>query len=312
MNICGAVFEGGGVRGIGLVGAASVFEKEGYKFCALAGSSAGAIVAALLAAGFSCGEIETEIKKLDYTKFKEENTLDKIGVVGKYINIESSFGIYSADYFESWLSSMLAKKSCAAFGDLRIKLQVTASDISDKKLLILPEDLEHFGINPKTFSLAKAVRMSMSIPIFYKPSILKDQTGREHHIVDGGLYSNYPINILDGGGLLKNPVFGIRFLRAPSAVANKKGNLLDYLKDVVASVVEAHDIGCLENIKGDTERTVFIPTTVLSAGAERHIGATDFDITREEADKLFENGVAAAREFLHGWSFEAWKKQFRG
>ena len=54
MKLCNGVFEGGGVRGIAHVGAACVLEAAGYRFEALAGSSAGAIVAALLAAGYPC------------------------------------------------------------------------------------------------------------------------------------------------------------------------------------------------------------------------------------------------------------------
>jgi len=45
-----AVFEGGGVKGIGLVGAVAVAEEKGYHWVNVAGTSAGAIVAALLAA----------------------------------------------------------------------------------------------------------------------------------------------------------------------------------------------------------------------------------------------------------------------
>ena len=70
---CDAVFEGGGVLGIGLVGAAKAIEAAGYEFSRLAGSSAGAIVAALLAAGYNCDEIENEIKQLDYTKFRQKH-----------------------------------------------------------------------------------------------------------------------------------------------------------------------------------------------------------------------------------------------
>jgi len=67
-----AVFEGGGVKGIGLVGAVSVIEKAGYKFENLAGTSAGEIVAGLLAVGFSSEEIKEELKKLNYNDFKDE------------------------------------------------------------------------------------------------------------------------------------------------------------------------------------------------------------------------------------------------
>jgi len=46
-----AVFEGGGVKGTGLVGAVDVTLQQGYEFANVAGTSAGAIVAAFVAAG---------------------------------------------------------------------------------------------------------------------------------------------------------------------------------------------------------------------------------------------------------------------
>jgi NTE family protein len=52
-----AVFEGGGVKGIGLVGAVTVMEERGYRWMNLAGTSAGAIVASLLAAGYTGPEL---------------------------------------------------------------------------------------------------------------------------------------------------------------------------------------------------------------------------------------------------------------
>ena len=54
-----AVFEGGGVKGIALVGAAAVVEAAGYRFNNLAGTSAGAIVAALLGAGYTAAELQS-------------------------------------------------------------------------------------------------------------------------------------------------------------------------------------------------------------------------------------------------------------
>ena len=53
---CDAVFEGGGVKGIGLVGAVAVTEAQGYEFVNAAGTSAGAIIAALVAAGRQAAE----------------------------------------------------------------------------------------------------------------------------------------------------------------------------------------------------------------------------------------------------------------
>ncbi len=48
------VFEGGGVRGIAHVGAICALAEKGYEWERVAGTSAGSIIAALLAAGYSC------------------------------------------------------------------------------------------------------------------------------------------------------------------------------------------------------------------------------------------------------------------
>ena len=53
-----AVFEGGGVKGIGLVGAVAVAEEKGYRWMNLAGTSAGAIVDTLIAAGYTAEEMK--------------------------------------------------------------------------------------------------------------------------------------------------------------------------------------------------------------------------------------------------------------
>src|SRR5215212_5277644 len=51
------VFEGGGAKGIVLVGAYEVFSKAGHTFDRLLGTSAGAITATLLAAGYTAQEM---------------------------------------------------------------------------------------------------------------------------------------------------------------------------------------------------------------------------------------------------------------
>lgn len=67
------VFEGGGVRGIAHVGAICALNERGYSFERVAGTSAGAIIAALLAAGYSCTELKDIISTLDYYQFTKKN-----------------------------------------------------------------------------------------------------------------------------------------------------------------------------------------------------------------------------------------------
>ncbi len=65
-----AVFEGGGVKGIGLVGAVAEVEKAGYEFVNLAGTSAGAIVASLLAVGYTAEELKREDREAELQRLQ--------------------------------------------------------------------------------------------------------------------------------------------------------------------------------------------------------------------------------------------------
>ncbi len=58
------VFDGGGVKGIALVGALSVLEEEGFQPQNVAGTSAGAIVATLLAAGYTAVQLRDILAEL--------------------------------------------------------------------------------------------------------------------------------------------------------------------------------------------------------------------------------------------------------
>jgi len=329
---CDAVFQGGGVKGIGLVGAVASIEKAGYEFMNVAGSSAGAIVSALLAAGYNSEEMRAELKQLDYTKFKQENFLDKLGTLGKTLSIIINYGIYSADYFENWLESLLRRKNKTRFKDIRTdfdeekyryKFNAIASDLTERKMLVLPGDLKHFGFDPDEFGIAKAVRMSMSIPVFFEPFKLKDIDGKEHIIVDGGLLSNYPIWLLDDNS--KNPpwpTFGFKFSTSIKDDQDQTGgyeqadaikNVFNYIMSLLHTMLDAHDKYHVSNSSGDFERTILISNKLENSINKKReqIGTTDFDITQEECDQLFSNGFSSAEKFLANWNFGDWVKKYR-
>src|SRR5699024_2802384 len=211
-----AVFEGGGVKGIGFTGAISEIEKAGYSFENLVGTSAGAIVATLLAVGYSAKEIKEELESLNYELFKDKSTFGRsLGVLCKY-------GMYKGDYVEHWIEDLLRRKNISIFGDLitnypeekyKYKLQIIASDLRNKRILVLPRDLNLFGLDPNCFSIARAVRMSLSIPLFFQPVPIYDNEGKKHIIVDGAVLSNYPIWLLDDNSANPPwPTFGFKLI----------------------------------------------------------------------------------------------------
>jgi NTE family protein len=323
---CDGVFEGGGVKGIGLGGAVSEVEKAGYEFENLAGTSAGAIVASLLAAGYSSAELRNVIERLNYNDFKDQGILDQVPLLGKALSIGFEYGIYEGEFLEGWLENLLRVKGSMKFGDLRTKykdekykyrLQVIASDISDHRLLVLPGDLADFGFDPDKLSISRAVRMSMSIPFFFEPVKITDNSGRVHYIVDGGVLSNYPIWLLDDGtGNPRWPTFGFKLME-PDKRELKEGfrnpinNPIRFLQAIIGTMMDAHDNYHVSQSKGDYDRTIGIPTVVKVEDAEVEIKTTDFDLSAEESAALYRNGQEAARVFMQKWNFEEWKKKYR-
>ncbi len=320
MKSCNAVFEGGGVKGIGHVGAFTALEKAGYECHMVAGSSAGAIVAALIAAGYHGDEMHHLMKSIDYHKFIQKDFLDHLGRAGMLMSILFHYGIYSAEQLERWLNQLLLKKHTACFKDVKnedgsYRLQVTTVDLTTRELLVLPKDLKKFHIDIDSFSIAEAVRMSMSIPIFYEPYVLKDMHGVKHYMVDGGLLSNYPIWILDDGVQpLHDPIFGFKFIADFKQKCKKlhaPDHFLDYAKQITSTLLDAFDNMQISNAKGDYARSILIPSAVAVDGESYHISSTDFDITSQESEALFQNGMRAGEQFLSTWNFQNWLRKYR-
>src|SRR5215213_2824248 len=193
------VFEGGGVKGIGLAGALATLEERGYTPQNVAGTSAGAITAALLAAGYSAAELRELIIGLDYRQFEDKGWEDRVPLFEKSLSMLLDLGLYEGERFLAWIRELLAAKNVHTFADLvhpeyaddpqyRSRLQVIASDVTTHELLVLPRDARKLGLEPDELDVGLAVRMSMSIPVFFEPVRLEHGTTQQTHlIVDGGM-----------------------------------------------------------------------------------------------------------------------------
>jgi len=308
------VFEGGGVKGIGLVGALSVLEAKGFQPGSLAGTSAGAIVATLCAAGYTATELKTIIGSIDFNRFKDTSLIGRVPIAGPVINLLTQLGIYQGDYFLKLMQDLLAAKGIRAFGDLldrefandpryRFRLRVVASDLSRGVMLVLPQDIASYGVAPEALEVALAVRMSMSIPFFFKPVRLKNQGAATSYVVDGGVLSNFPVELFDSADVPAWPTFGFRLVQPgpPPVVRHDVGGPLSLLAAMFATAMEAHDARYIETHN-------FVRTIAIDSLG---IGATAFDLTGEQKEALFQSGVAAATEFLQQWDFEAYKRLYR-
>lgn len=319
-----AVFEGGGVKGIALIGAAEIVEAAGYAFHNLAGTSAGAIIAALLAAGYSAAELKPILMGLDFKQFEDTSLLGRIPLLGKEYEVVRYLGIYDGDYFLNLMRRLLSEKlqkDEVTFRDLilpgstedryRFKVHVIASDISRGRMLVLPDDIRAYGKEPEDLEVATAVRMSMSIPFFFKPVTEKNRQGEACYIVDGGLLSNFPIELFDTPPPADPewPTFGFALVPPKStralddAVEHPIHGPATMLWAMFNTAMEAHDAYYMAQ-PDVSARTIKIDNLGISA--------TAFDLSDAQKQRLYESGQAGAREFLKTWDFERYKAQFRG
>jgi NTE family protein len=307
-----AVFEGGGVKGIGLVGALEVMEQAGYRWNMLAGTSAGAIVAALVAAGYTASELKPILDSLDYREFKDRGFVDSIPLVGNVASLIFEKGIYEGRFFEEWIGKLLSDKGVKTFGDLRApagclyehRLQVIVSDITKSRLLVAPSGLPAYGIDPDSFEVARAVRMSMSIPFFFEPVVHKG-----HYFVDGGMLSNFPVWLFDRQPTApageepppRWPTFGFKLVEPGEGQPNDIDSVIDFVKALVGTMLESHDKQHVED--ADFLRTIAVPTV--------GVRTTEFSLTPQKRARLYQSGCKAAEAFLKCWDEQAYVKRAR-
>lgn len=173
--------------------------------------------------------------------------------------------------------------------------------ISPKSMLVLPDDLPSYGIDPDEFSIAKAVRMSMSLPFYFKPVKLKHKGGVSF-IVDGGICCNFPITIFDTPEIQRVPTLGFKFqFEDESNTSKGKTDTFSFLCDIASTMSGSIDNVCTQN--ENTARTIFIPTV--------NVEATQFDITKEKALELFRSGYKSAREFIKTWNYDDYIKKYK-
>jgi len=320
------VCEGGGVKGIGLAGAYSLLEERGYVANDVAGTSAGAITAALIAAGCKAAELKEIVFGLDFRQFLDKGWEDKIPLAGYPLSLLKDEGIYEGERFHEWMRDQLAKKGVRTFEQLKTKetderwkyrLQVIVSDVTARKLLVLPRDAGVLGIDPDELEVALAVRASMSIPIFFEPvRIVNKQENREHILVDGGMLSNFPVWLFDCDTDTAPdwPTFGLLLVEpdptsttvadrfpAPEAAPRGIEGLVDLLSAMVHTMTEFHDRLYVE--QQHWARTIGIPTL--------GVGTTEFAITEDRKQALYDSGRKAADDFLKTWDFNAYVEAYR-
>jgi NTE family protein len=319
------VLEGGGVKGIGLAGAVLTLDQAGYRFQRVAGTSAGAIAAAIIAAlnktGKPLSKLQDYLQKVEFKQFMAKGHLrEAMGGLGDAQHLLLHMGLYDGDYLIDWLSGVLSDIGGPTyFGDLRLNdpgadqkwtarerysLVVHTSDVTRGKLVRLPWDYVNYGLDADHQRIVDAVRASMSIPFFFTPVHVRatavtappaDVVAPAGQVtwVDGGLLDNFPVDVFKrrDGAPARWPTIGIMLSARQTSIGTGQGS----------DNVPSEAIACLHTVLDNANRYYVPPDkakhTIFVDNAG--IKATDFTITPEQQQTLFENGQNAASNWLH-------------
>jgi NTE family protein len=306
------VFQGGGVKGLGLVGGLLEFAanpKVGItEWVSVAGTSAGSIVASLIAVGQTPSQLESLLLQLDFSQFEDWGHGGEI--IGGTLNLAHHHGLAHGSVFHSWMDAQLQERTFAAVKrdpppstGSRYRLQMIATDITRREMLVLPDDITNYRdprtggpFDPDEFKIADAVRMSMSIPYFFQPVILTHhETGEPSTVVDGGVLSNFPVWMFDTEATVPaRPTFGFHLVGGGGV----GGGLERVIDDLGWGIAEAVDIFHTATDAWDTRfmtHSTIVRTCTISAGT---IGTTDFEMTTSQKQWLLQSGRDGAAAFL--------------
>lgn len=359
------VFEGGGAKGMVFVGAMKEFEAAGNTCDRLLGTSAGAITASLLAAGYNSRRMLDALGEQEEGRpvfagflgvpgpFEDAevrasvtvgllNSIDiplvpdhweekaSVGITKGLLKIEKyrhlfSFvekgGWFSPSKFVEWMMAkldMAADGGCTGYGGMTLsqffeatgrELCLVASDTTAQRMLVL---------NHRTAPacpLVWAIRMSMGIPLVWDEvewekdwGFYRGQDMAGHVVVDGGMLSNFPIELLVSNQPQVTAVMGVKksehvlgFLidetvevpGAPPADTGKGGFHLSKLRmgrrlmALIDTMTTAHD---KEVIEAFGQFVVRLPALGY--------GTMEFGMSPERREALVAAGRAATKEYL--------------
>lgn len=284
-TVVNGVFEGGGVRGVALAGAAAAALDHGFRFEHVVGTSAGSLVASLLASGYGSKDLSSLVCEVDWPALLDPVPGLRIPLVGKHLALIAHKGLYRGDRLEEVWNDLLARKGVRHFGDLTPgSLTVVATDLSHARGIALPDALASYGIDPRGFSVARAVRVSSSVPFLFKPVPLHDRIrGERLWLADGAMAANYPVGLARGN----RPVLGFRLVPEVAAHAHEKIR-------GPASLARAVMISGIRS-RYDLPRTREAGAHVISVPV---LADLDFGISSDEARAIFDRGRAAAASQL--------------
>ncbi|MBC6997743.1 patatin-like phospholipase family protein [Cytophaga sp. FL35] len=188
----GLVLSGGGAKGMAHIGALKVIEEAGIQIDYIGGTSMGAIVGSLYAAGYSAVELDSVFRTTNFTNLIEDNLprnaktfyekedSERYSITLPFNNFKVSVPPALSggqNVYNELVRLLYPVKDIDDFSKLPIPFLCIATDVETGKEVLLNSGY-----------LPEAVMASGALPSLFSPALIDDQV-----LVDGGVVNNYPI-----------------------------------------------------------------------------------------------------------------------
>ncbi len=212
----GLALGGGVARGLAHIGVLEVLEAHGIEPSYIAGTSVGALVGGIHAAGLSGAQIHELARALKWSMFSSV----PVNLTWSALTaITMPLGIFGLDRMADWIVQALGGD--VAFDDLPIPFAAVATDVTSGETIVMNDG-----------PIAPAIRASCSVPGIFTPV----RRGARL-LVDGGASNNLPISIVQAMGA--DYVIAVDLLPFIDDVALEPQNILEVSMTSLYTLIRA-------------------------------------------------------------------------
>jgi len=224
----GIALSGGGIRGIAHAGVLKALEDNNIKIDVIGGTSAGSMIAALYAIGYSPYYIYILFKT--YAKNIIGTNANPIisGVHGYLKNRKKNIkGLKDGEEIEKIFNEIAKKRNVEKISDIKMPIIIPTVDIMNSKEYVFTNHIPEEAVDKEQYitdiTIGRAVRASSSFPAVFTPCEFK-----EHAFMDGGALDNVPVSEVKKQGADK--VIAVKF---DADKITKDSNIMDIVMKTI-------------------------------------------------------------------------------
>ncbi len=274
----GLVLSGGGAKGLAHIGALKVLEDSGVRVDYIGGTSMGAIIGGLYAAGYSARQLDSIFQSIDFETliqddvprsaktFFEKGATEKYAITLPFDNFQLKFpsGISKGQNVYNLISKLTSHVShIRNFENLPIPFFCVATNVETGEEVLLDEGY-----------LPRAITASGALPSLFSPVVINEKV-----LVDGGVVNNYPVDEVRAKGA--DIIIGVDVQDSLRA--------RDNLRSAFSVMVQINNFRTIEDMIEKRKKTdVYI-----------HPSIDDFSVVSfNEGRRIIEAGEAATSAYL--------------